>query len=171
MTRRLLLTAIGILILHTGLKSQNKWGFNTMVNALIANDVDTISSNFLMTRMGEGTLVLFDAREPEEFQVSHINGAQCIGYEKPDYSLLNQYAKDTPIVVYCSVGKRSEDIGRALRKKGYTNVYNLFGGIFDWTNRGFSVVDEGGREVKKVHPFDAKWGMWVNNYEKEYGAK
>lgn len=153
------------------LKGQNKWGFDTMVNTLISNDVDTISSEVLLQRLNEEKVVLFDARELAEFDVSHLHGAVYLGYDHPDYSILDQYDKDEPIVVYCSVGKRSEDIGKELEKRGFTNVYNLFGGIFDWTNRGYTVENKNGVVVKKVHPYNSTWGVWVNNYEKDYGSK
>ena len=40
------------------------------------------------------------------------------------------------IIVYCSIGVRSEDIGEKLKELGYTKILNLYGGIFDWKNKG-----------------------------------
>ena len=142
-----------------------------MVNSLISNEVDTISSLVLVEKLKNENVLLLDAREMTEYEVSHLKGAVCIGYENPDYSVVKGMDKDMPIVVYCSVGKRSEDIGEVLEEKGFTNVLNLYGGIFDWTNKGFPVMDDNGEEVKKVHPYSSTWGVWVNNYEKDYGSK
>ena len=142
-----------------------------MVNSLISNEVDTISSLVLVEKLKNENVLLLDAREMAEYEVSHLKGAACIGYENPDYSVVKGMDKDMPIVVYCSVGKRSEDIGEVLEEKGFTNVLNLYGGIFDWTNKGFPVMDDNGEEVKKVHPYSSTWGVWVNNYEKDYGSK
>ena len=43
-------------------------------------------------------------------------------------------ARESTIVVYCSVGYRSEKIAEELDKLGFTNVSNLYGGIFEWIN-------------------------------------
>lgn len=152
-------------------KGQNKWGFETMVNSLVSNDVDAISSTELADLLNQDSVLLLDSRESDEYRVSHLEGAKCIGYDRPDYDVLRNEDKSKPIVVYCSVGKRSEDIGLELKKRGFTNVYNLYGGIFDWTNRGFPVVDMEGNSVNKVHPYNTAWGIWVNNYEKVYGTE
>ena len=37
--------------------------------------------------------------------------------------------KNKPIVVYCTTGFRSEEAYKKLKKIGYTNVYNLYGGL------------------------------------------
>ena len=43
--------------------------------------------------------------------------------------------------MYCSIGKRSEKVTQKLKKAGYNNVSNLYGGIFEWVNQGNEVVD------------------------------
>jgi len=152
-------------------KAQNKWGFNTMVNTMLTNQVDTISSQELAGRLNNESIQILDSREYAEYGVSHLEGAKWIGYDQPDFNLLDSLDKSKPVVIYCSIGKRSEDIGLELEKRGFTDVYNLFGGIFDWTNRGYPVLNKDGAIVKKVHPFNAAWGIWVNNYDKEYGTE
>ena len=104
---------------------------------------------------------IFDAREREEYDVSRIPGAAYIGYKKFDPQTLTNLSKDTPIVVYCSIGYRSEKIAEKLRAKGFTRVYNLYGSIFEWVNRGYPVVDASGKEVKKVHTYNREWSRWV----------
>jgi len=164
---RIFLTLI-ITMSILNVKGQNKWGFETMVNGLIKNSVDTINSEGVRDLINEGNAVLIDAREKNEYEVSHIEGAVSMGYEEFDLKNLPEIDKDKTIVVSCSIGKRSEDIGLKLKEAGYTNVLNHYGGIFDWTNRGFPVVDMEGKEVKRVHPYNSFWGIWVNNYEKAY---
>jgi rhodanese-related sulfurtransferase len=164
----LVLIALLLTLFSSG---QNKWGFETMVKTLLSNKVDTISSQQLSKMMSSGEVLLLDSRASAEFEVSHIRGAKHIGYEFPDYDVIKGADKSKPVVVYCSVGKRSEDIGFELKKRGFTTVYNLFGGIFDWTNRGFTVVNSEGAEVTKVHPYSTTWGIWINNYEKDYGTE
>jgi len=106
--------------------------------------------------------LLLDAREKSEYDVSHIEGAQYIGYKKLDLSVLDTVTKDQTIVVYCSIGYRSEKIGEKLINMGYTNVFNLYGSIFEWVNRGNEVVDENDEATKEVHTYNKKWSKWVN---------
>lgn len=107
--------------------------------------------------------ILLDAREPAEFNVSHIKNAICVGYD--DFKLKNIAQqlpdKNSKIVVYCSLGIRSEDIAEKLKKAGYTNVYNLYGGIFEWKNNGFPVFTNEDQETENVHAFSKKWSKWL----------
>lgn len=107
-------------------------------------------------------LLIFDARERDEFEVSHIPGAEFVGYNHFDIQTYSKLSKDTPIVVYCSIGYRSEKIGERLKAKGFTKVYNLYGSIFEWANRGYPLINEKGREVREVHTYNKDWSRWVD---------
>jgi len=106
---------------------------------------------------------LLDARELEEYVVSRIPGAIHFGYDNPKWSLLESVAKDKEIIVYCSIGYRSEKIGEKLIKRGYTNVRNLYGSIFEWANRGYTLEGPRQRTTNKVHTYNKKWSTWVLN--------
>lgn len=56
--------------------------------------------------------VFLDAREPVEYQVSHIEGALNVGFNHFDLQSVAHIPKDTPVIVYCSVGFRSEKIAK-----------------------------------------------------------
>jgi len=107
-------------------------------------------------------VVLLDAREMKEYEVSHIPGAKYVGYDNFDASQLEGIDKDQRIVVYCSIGFRSEKIGEKLKKLGYSNAYNLFGSIFEWANEGQPLEDSDGNTTKKVHTYDKNWSRWVD---------
>jgi rhodanese-related sulfurtransferase len=107
--------------------------------------------------------IILDAREKEEFEVSHIAGAKWIGYDDPDFSELDLHSKNKPVVVYCSVGYRSEKMGEKLKEMGFSKVFNLYGSIFEWVNQGYPVVNEQGKQVSRVHTYNEKWSQWVNN--------
>lgn len=121
--------------------------------------------------MPKTNIVLLDAREIEEFKVSHLQNAICVGYNsfnlKETLSKLSQ-DKNTKIVVYCSLGIRSETIAHNLIQAGYKNVHNLYGGIFEWKNNGFQVVDTLEKPTEKVHAFNKSWGKWLKKGEKVY---
>ena len=113
--------------------------------------------------------VLLDARETAEYEVSHIKDAIHIGYNDFNLEETTQQLNDKQqtIIVYCSLGIRSEDIAEQLQKAGYTNVYNLFGGIFEWKNNDFSVYDSEG-ETDNVHAFSKAWSKWLLKGNKIY---
>ena len=71
-------------------------------------------------------------------------------------------------VVYCSIGVRSEKIGEKLQAAGYTNVKNLYGGIFQWKGEGEKVVDSLGLSTERVHAFSKLWGKLLTNAKKVY---
>ncbi len=107
--------------------------------------------------------VILDAREIEEFEVSHIEDAQCVGYDDFKLSSIENIDKNQKIIIYCSVGYRSEKIGEKLQKAGYTNVYNLYGSIFEWVNQGNSIVDNSGETTNQIHTYNKTWSRWVFN--------
>jgi len=121
-----------------------------------AIDVDSLN------RMKNEAIIL-DAREPGEFAVSHIEGAINCGYDRFDLSLFDGLDKTRPVVVYCSIGYRSEKIALKLKKAGFTQVFNLYGSIFEWVNRGLPVVDGSGETTPRIHTYNRSWGRWVNH--------
>jgi rhodanese-related sulfurtransferase len=66
--------------------------------------------------------LFLDAREQKEYNVSHLPNTRFVGYNNFTLSSLTGIAKDKPLVIYCSIGKRSENITRKLKKAGYTNI-------------------------------------------------
>lgn len=119
-------------------------------------------------------IVLLDSREKIEYETSHIKNAVCVGYDKFKLKKIKKLLpkdKNTPIVVYCSLGIRSEDIAEKLKKAGYTNVYNLYGGIFEWKNQDNSVVDNKGETTENVHTFNEDWSIWLKKGVKIYKKK
>ncbi|NNE02294.1 MAG: rhodanese-like domain-containing protein [Arenibacter sp.] len=114
-----------------------------------------------------------DAREKEEFDVSHLPSAHYIGYEDFDPKKMVDLVpgKNATIVVYCSIGIRSEKIGKKLMALGYTNVKNLAGGIIQWKNEGQPVVDNFGIETEKIHTYNRLFGLLLNKGEKVFGSE
>jgi len=104
--------------------------------------------------------VLIDARTREEFAVSRLPGAVLAPDSAAVTRALAGRPKDAPVVVYCSVGYRSAVLARALGQRGYTNVVNLEGSLFEWANRGLPL--ESAMGDRQVHPYDARWGRYLD---------
>lgn len=140
--------------------------FDTFLNTILSESVPFIPVDSLSALNHENYLLL-DAREEEEFFVSHIPGAKHVGYNEFKQESLPDVDKNKTIILYCSVGYRSEKIGKKLQEAGYTNVRNLYGGIFEWVNRGGELVNESGK-TNLVHPYSKIWGVWLKEGEKAY---
>lgn len=106
--------------------------------------------------------LVLDAREYEEYKVSRIPGAIWVGYDDFTEERIDDLDTDRPVLLYCSIGYRSEKIGERVKAAGFSQVYNLYGSIFEWTNRGYPLVDENGQPVKKVHAYNWLWSKWVD---------
>ncbi len=138
--------------------------FDKTIANWLSFSVKTVSPNDVK-KMPDA--VLLDAREREEYDVSHLPNAVFVGYKDFEKKALANVPKEQPIVVYCSIGYRSEKIGEKLQKMGFTNVHNLYGSIFEWVNEGNQVVDNQGNTTKKVHTFNKSWSKWVDEGKAE----
>lgn len=49
--------------------------------------------------------------------------------------------KDAKVVLYCMSDRMSTIAARTLIRLGYTNVWNLVGGMVDWRQRGYPLRD------------------------------
>ena len=118
----------------------------------------------------EDNIIVLDARELKAYEGSHLKDAIYTGYRDFTISNISQSVddKNSTIVVYCSLGIRSEDIGEKLIEAGYKNVYNLYGGIFEWKNKDYKVFDLTNQSTEKVHAYSKRWGKWLHNAEKVY---
>ncbi|MEB8346691.1 rhodanese-like domain-containing protein [Flavobacteriaceae bacterium KMM 6898] len=114
--------------------------------------------------------LFLDARKKEEYNVSHIANSLWVGTNKLDAEKMANLIpnKNAPIIVYCSIGVRSENTAEQFQEAGYTNVHNLYGGIFDWKNKDYPVFDNQGKETNKVHAFSKHWGEFLTKGEKVY---
>ena len=139
--------------------------FTALLNRLLSQDVPLVSVAQLKQ---QPAAVLLDTRAPAEFAVSHLRGARLVGYDTFSLAEVQDLPKDAPLVVYCSIGARSGKVGEQLRRAGYSNVRNLYGGIFEWVNEGNPVVTAGNQLTNHVHPYSPTWGIWLRRGQKVY---
>lgn len=110
---------------------------------------------------------ILDTREKEEFEVSHLDGAIWVGYDTFSMNSVANLDKTKPVLVYCTVGARSQEIGKKLQAAGFARVYNLYGGIIHWSNETKPLVADG-QPTQKVHTYSRTWGIWLQKGEKVY---
>ena len=109
-------------------------------------------------------VVLLDAREEGEWEVSHLAGSIRVPLKADGATLarlIGPAVAGRTVVIYCSVGVRSSQLaqrtGAALAAAGARAVINMSGGIFRWHNEGRPIVNASG-PTSHVHPYDRYWG-------------
>lgn len=137
--------------------------FNKKVNKMLKGSVDAISISELSESYTD--YLVLDTRELEEYLVSHLPSAVHFGYDDVLWNKLDTVSKEQPIVVYCSIGYRSEKIGEKLKKKGFQNIKNLYGSIFEWANQGHQLENPRGHSTNEVHTYNKRWSKWMTNPE------
>jgi len=129
------------------------------MESLYKKTVPLVTADSLKPKLNE--VALLDTRAREEYEVSHIRGARFVDYDGFEVEQVKDIPRDQEVIVYCSVGYRSERVGEKLQKAGYTNVKNLYGGIFGWKNEGNEVVGPHNQPTDSVHTYNRLWGKWL----------
>lgn len=114
------------------------------------------------------SLYVLDAREEEEFNVSHLRNARNVGYVWFDMRDIYDIPQNATIVIYCSVGNRAQRIANILTRGGYKNVYNLYGGIFEWVNENYPVYTFQGAQTSQIHAYNKRWDIWLERGTKVF---
>jgi rhodanese-related sulfurtransferase len=87
----------------------------------------------------KGDVFILDVRTQEEYNTGHIRNSTLIPVQ--DLSKrLNEVPRDRDILVYCRTGGRSTAASEILANNGFTRIYNMKGGITEWTKAGYEVV-------------------------------
>ena len=92
-------------------------------------------------KVAEAGVITLDVRTPGEFMGGFIQGAQNIDFQSGNFE--NEIAaldKNATYAVYCRSGNRSGQAVKVMHDAGFHNVYNLNGGVIDWTNAGLPLV-------------------------------
>ena len=85
-------------------------------------------------------IILLDVRSPEEYAQGHIKHAKNVNYFDADFmDQILKLDKNEEIYLYCKGGKRSNNAANKLKQAGFTKIYDLKGGIVNWTNQGLDI--------------------------------
>lgn len=94
-------------------------------------EVKQISKEELSQGLQDGRFEhVYDVRSEAQFAQQSIPGTKRL--DKENMQVIENLAKDTPLVFVCSVGNTSQGACDFYRKKGYTDVSNLVGGVSQW---------------------------------------
>ena len=142
--------------------------YEQMLRMLYRNTVPTVRPAALAKELRlPAAPVLLDVRTPAEYRVSHLLGARFVNFDSLQTQQFVGVDRARPVVVYCSVGYRSERLGERLKALGFQRVRNLYGGLFEWVNEGYAVYNAQGL-TQNVHPYSAMWSPWLARGHKVY---
>lgn len=102
-----------------------------------AADIPSISAVELKALRERGEQVsLIDVREPTEWDIVRIDGAQLMPKSPTLAAQLEaRFGKDAPLVLHCKSGLRSEAVLAELQRLGFSDVRNLEGGVLAWVRQ------------------------------------
>lgn len=87
--------------------------------------------------------IILDVRTPGEFREGFIAGARNMDFHASNFlDQINSLDKNTAYFVYCLSGARSQAAANEMRKRGFKEVYDMKGGLLEWTklNQPLTVV-------------------------------
>jgi rhodanese-related sulfurtransferase len=93
-----------------------------------------LSNQFEQAITNNDSAQILDVRTDEEYNTGHIKGALLANWNNTTefnrrIAFIN---KQKPVYIYCLAGGRSEAAAKTMRALGFTNVYELKGGINAW---------------------------------------
>ncbi len=89
----------------------------------------------------EPSPVVIDVRTPGEYAEGHLEGAELVDYNAPDFrDRIATYPRDASYVIYCRSGNRSAGARAIMTELGFTDVADIDGGIVAWTGAGFPIT-------------------------------
>jgi rhodanese-related sulfurtransferase len=106
-----------------------------------SSSTNNLSVTEFSSKTAESGVVTLDVRTPGEFNEGHVEGAQLIDFQSGNFE--NEIAtldKSKTYAVYCRSGSRSGQAVKVMSDAGFTSVYNLDGGVIDWTIAGLPLV-------------------------------
>lgn len=81
--------------------------------------------------------VIIDVCTAGEFEQRHLKGALNVDYNRADFKeAINLFDKSKPTFIYCFKGGRSAEAYDIMKDLGFTNLYELKGGISKWMDEG-----------------------------------
>lgn len=94
---------------------------------------DIVDTETLMEMINsKEDMIIVDLREPELFSKSRVPSSINIPFEEIP-SRYTELPNDKKIVFVCHTGRMGMDSGNLLLENGFKQVYNLEGGIAQWT--------------------------------------
>ena len=143
MKKVIFLTALSISVSLASCQNQPSRSITKQINVTIS--VDEFDKKLNETK----NVQLVDVRTPEEYAEGHLKGSVNYNLNADDFDKnLSKLDKSKPVMVYCLAGGRSGEAAEKMKEKGFTEVYNMKGGMMKW-NAANKPVDKGTAAASK----------------------
>lgn len=98
-----------------------------------SDQIKLLSPEEFKSQITNKKVQLIDVRTAREFGAGHIKGAKNIDFYSGKFkSEFQKLKKDKPLYIYCRTGSRSRHAAHKLVDMGFTEIYDLKGGIVRW---------------------------------------
>lgn len=132
---RLAVIFVVFIIVLGGMGLTMSWrtpGMSAQALAMLSDEFDN--------QLGDGYTIL-DVRTLSEYETGYIDQALHIDYYDASFrESIDALDRDATYVVYCRTGRRSAETVRMMQQMGFSNVYDLEGGISVWSAKGYPVT-------------------------------
>jgi rhodanese-related sulfurtransferase len=110
--------------------------------SITAEDITTKEAFDLIQNNSESPdFVILDVRTLDEYNEGHIENATMLDFYNESFADdLDQLDKNATYLVYCRTGNRSRSATDIMVELGFTEVYNMLGGIVQWDKDGYKIV-------------------------------
>lgn len=98
-----------------------------------------VDAQTLKQWLDKQSVTLIDVRETGEFAGERIPGATLVPLSQFDPRKIPQ-SDNTPLVLYCRSGQRSQIAAQKLQEAGFESVYQLSCGITAWKDAGYPTL-------------------------------
>ncbi|MCF6247376.1 MAG: rhodanese-like domain-containing protein [Desulfobacula sp.] len=109
-------------------------------NATQNNTYKNINAKQAFELIQDEDILILDVRTKGEYAKGHIKNSVLIPVQvlNTDYIKIKTYKK-SKILIYCRSGSRSVTASKILLKKGFIHLYNMTGGIKDWSKNSYPI--------------------------------
>ena len=106
-----------------------------------ASDSANLNVAEFSAKSQEAGVISLDVRTTGEFAEGHLVNALNINVESGNFEAeIANLDKNATYAVYCRSGRRSAVAVDLMKKAGFNNLYNLDGGVIDWSASGLPLV-------------------------------
>lgn len=118
--------------------------YNSCTNGQTQNIKTILSATEFASKIKEfPTAAIIDVRTPDEYSKGHLSKALNYDWNGIDFDKqIVMLDKAKPVLVYCLSGTRSSATAKKMRADGYTQVYEMDGGIMKWRGLNFPEITE-----------------------------
>lgn len=130
MNKRSVFNLLSVLALATVVSCQGQTGVQVL-------SVDAFEQKLSATP----EKIILDVRTDEEYAQGRMKNATQIDYYQRDFKTeVAKLDKTKPVFVYCASGVRSNSAAKILKQQGFTEIYDLKGGLNAWARSGKPIV-------------------------------